>query len=107
MMDTPTKPAENHDLPRRVRHFTRVTFASMLWCLLNTYLYVRDLGPEPYYLALLALTLLGTLVVGLNLVRLHRMLRGPTAPMLPDRGYLVPVTWTPPPNDEHDARGGS
>lgn len=63
----------------------------MLWYLLNAYWLVHDLGPKPYYLALLILTLLGSYVVGLNLLRLRRTSRGPAAPTTPGRGYLVPI----------------
>lgn len=88
------------NIHRRVRHFTRLTFASTLWALLNAYWIVHKLGPQPYYLALLALTFLGTCVVGLNLVRLRRLLRDPAMPDVPGRGYLVPGVWTIPLNDE-------
>lgn len=88
------------DIHGRVRHFTRLTFAITLWYLLNAYWIVHHLGPQPSYLALLVLTFLGTCVVGLNLVRLRRLLRDPATPDVPDRGYLVPVAWTTPLNDE-------
>jgi hypothetical protein len=91
----------------RVRHFTRVTFAMMLWSLVNAYWLVHELGPVPYYLALLALTFLGTCVVGLNLVRLQRLLRDQDAPDVPNRGYLVPVLWTIPPNNEQEVNSAS
>lgn len=86
-----TKCPEIHS---RVRHFTRLTLASMLWALLNAYWIVQKLGPEPFYLALLVLSLVGTCVVGINLVRLRRLLRDPAVPDVPDRGYLVPEPWT-------------
>ncbi len=88
------------DIHRRVRHFTRLTFASTLWALLNAHWIVQKLGPEPYYLALLVLSLVGTCVVGINLVRLRRLLSDSAAPDVPDRGYLVSGPWTLPLNDE-------
>ncbi len=79
------------DIYRRVRRFTRLTFAIMLWYLLNAYWIVHKLGQEPYHLVLLALTFLCACVVGLNLVRLQRLAKGPAAPVVPGMGYLVPV----------------
>lgn len=90
------------DLHNRVRHFTRLTFAVMLWSLLNAFWLVHDFGPEPRNLVLLALAALGSFVVGLNLLRLRRVLVGPAAPAVPGRGYLVPVVDITPDNTPNE-----
>jgi hypothetical protein len=90
------------DLYVRVRHFTRLTFGIMLWYVLNAVLLVRELGPGPYNLTLLVLTLLGACVVGVNLVRLRRLLRGQVTPDVLGRGYLVPAPWLVAIEDEYE-----